>query len=89
MKTATLPPLRVEPELRHAAEEVLNSGETLSAFVEDSVRRNVEIRRAQREFIARGLAGRDAARLSGKYVPAETVLAKLDQRLQRARNRPA
>ena len=33
MKNATLPSLRVEPELREAAESVLLAGETLSAFI--------------------------------------------------------
>ena len=32
MKTATFPSLRVEPELREAAESVLEEGETLSGF---------------------------------------------------------
>ena len=32
MKTATLPSLRVEPELRQAAEAMLQQGESLSAL---------------------------------------------------------
>lgn len=78
MKTATMPALRVEPELRQAAEEILRPGETLSAFVEDSLRRNVAFRRTQQEFIARGLASRDAAKKSGVYFSADEVLAELD-----------
>jgi len=53
MKTAAIPAVRVSPELRQAAEEVLQSGETLSGFVEDAVRRNVEFRYAQKAFIER------------------------------------
>ena len=56
MKTATIPSLRVDPELRQAAESVLEKGETLSSFVEQSLRTSIEHRRMQREFIARGLA---------------------------------
>lgn len=78
MKTATMPALRVEPELRQAAEEILRPGETLSAFVEDSLRRNVEFRRTQQEFIARGLASRDEAKKTGVYFSSEEVLAELD-----------
>ncbi|HXU92264.1 MAG TPA: YlcI/YnfO family protein [Gallionella sp.] len=78
MKTATMPALRVEPELRQAAEEILRPGETLSAFVEDSLRRNVEFRRTQQEFIVRGLASRDAAKKSSVYFSSEEVLAELD-----------
>ncbi|MDO8790086.1 MAG: YlcI/YnfO family protein [Sulfuritalea sp.] len=84
MKTAAIPAVRVPPELRQAAEELLGTGETLSGFVEDAVRRNVEYRRAQMEFIARGLASRDAALASGRYVKAATVLGKLERRLKNA-----
>jgi hypothetical protein len=85
MKTASLPSLRVEPELRQAAEEVLRADETLSSFVEESVRRNIEFRQAQQAFIRRGLASADAARESGRYVAAGDVLDKLAQRLEQAR----
>ena len=89
MKTAAIPAVRVPPELRQAAEELLAEGETLSGFVEDAVRRNVEYRRAQAAFIERGLASRDAARASGRYVTAAAVLGKLDRRLKGARKRMA
>ena len=47
MKTSTLPPLRVSPELRAAAEAVLAPGESLSSFVHDAVTRTIEFRRSQ------------------------------------------
>lgn len=78
MKTATMPALRVQPELRQAAEEILRPGETLSAFVEDSLRRNVAFRRTQQEFIARGLTARDEAKKIGVYFSSEEVLSELD-----------
>ncbi|MBS2023467.1 MAG: prevent-host-death protein [Deltaproteobacteria bacterium] len=81
MKSSTLPPLRVEPGLRQAAERLLRKGETLSSFVEESVRESIERRTAQEDFIARGLASAEAARKSGKYVSAAAVLAKLEQQL--------
>jgi len=86
MKTATLPPLRVEPELREAALNVLEAGESLSSFVEQAVRAAVSRREAQADFLARALASRDKARASGDYIPAETVLDKLQQRLEAARS---
>ena len=79
MKTATIPSLRVEPELRHAAENVLQEGESLSSFVEQSLRLNIEHRRAQQAFIARGLASRDDAQRSGEYFSAEDVMRELDE----------
>ena len=78
MKTASIPSLRVDPELRRAAESVLQDGESLSSFVELSLRANIARRQAQREFIARGLASRDEARSTGEYFPAGDVLRELD-----------
>ena len=86
MKTRTLPPLRVTPELRRSAESVLEEGETLSAFVLDSVARNIEARQAQQAFIERGLASAERARITGQYVPASVVMRKLSRRLAAARS---
>ena len=85
MKTRTLPPLRVTPDLRREAEAVLAQGETLSAFILDSVARNVEARRAQQVFVERGLASGRRAKKSGHYVTAEAVLRNLSRRLAGAR----
>ena len=87
MKTATLPSLRVEPELRDAAERVLQDGETLSGFIEASVRETIERRRARAEFIARGMASRDQAKRTGVYFAADQVHAELGQMLDQARIR--
>lgn len=85
MKTATLPSLRVDPQLRDAVQSVLNEGESLSAFMESAVRESIERRRARAEFVARGLASRDEAKASGVYVTAEDVHADLARRLAQAR----
>lgn len=85
MKNATLPPLRVDSALRAAAESVLQEGETLSGFVLEAVRLNIERRGAQREFIARGLVARDEARQSGQYVSSDEMLMRLDASLAQAR----
>jgi predicted transcriptional regulator len=79
MKTATIPSIRVDPKLRQAAESVLENGESLSSFVEKSMRDNIRRRKLQQEFIARGLASRDEARQTGEYFPAEDVLRELDE----------
>lgn len=84
MKTATIPSLRVAPELRRAAESVLQEGETLSSFVEQSLRANIEHRRFQQEFIARGLASREKARRTGEYIAAEDVQRELEDMLTQA-----
>lgn len=87
MKTATLPPLRVTPELREAAESVLHEGETLSSFMEQSLRDEVQRRRMQAEFIARGLASRDEAKRTGIYVSERDSLTTLDAILRRHKPR--
>lgn len=89
MKTATIPSIRVEPDLRAELEAVLADGETLSQFVEASVRAQVERRRVQAQFIARGLRSRDEARRSGDYVDADVVLEGLQRKLDAARTRQA
>ena len=85
MKTATLPSLRVEPALREAAEAVLQEGETLSAFVEASVRAQVELRKQREAFLARGIASLDKARKTGIYHDADVVLAELRGMLDEAK----
>jgi predicted transcriptional regulator len=87
MKTASLPSLRVDPELRRAAESVLADGESLSSFVEDSVREGIERRRWRSEFVARGLASRDEAKHSGEYFSADQVQSELDGMLKEAEAR--
>ncbi|SFB05093.1 hypothetical protein SAMN03159496_01556 [Rhizobium sp. NFR07] len=84
-KTATIPSLRVEPELRAAAESVLKEGETLSGLVEDSLRRQVHIRKSQAEFIARGLAAREEIERTGFYYSSEDVLDMMRRKLAEAR----
>lgn len=85
MKTATFPSLRVEPALRQAAEEVLQEGESLSSFVEQSVRAQIERRKTQDEFIARGLASREEAKRTGAYVASDKVVKGLASRLAKAK----
>ena len=82
MKTATIPALRVEPKLREEAQSVLTSGETLSSFVEESLKANIERRKYQQDFIARGLASRDEAKRTGEYYSAESVLSELADMLK-------
>ena len=87
MKTATIPSIRVERDFRAEVESVLADGETLSEFVEASVRASVERRRNQAEFVARGLRSRDQARQTGDYVDADVVLHGLQRKLDAARAR--
>jgi predicted transcriptional regulator len=86
MKTATMPSLRVDPELREAAEAVLHENETLSAFMEAALRESVARRLVQREFIARGLEARARARADDDWIDADVVHAELQAMLDAARH---
>jgi Arc/MetJ-type ribon-helix-helix transcriptional regulator len=86
MKTSTLPPLRVSPELRTEAEAVLAPGETLSSFVHDAVTRTIEYRKAQQEFVERGLASAAKARRTGRYVSGSAALRTLRRQLTQGRS---
>jgi len=85
MKPTPLPPLRVNPQLCHGAESVLQPGETLSQFIEQAVRYQVELRKAQADFLARGLAAEERAQASGRYRSADEVIDGLRQTLEYAR----
>ena len=87
MKTASLPSIRVEPELRAQLEDVLGENETLTEFVEDAVRRAVEHRRVEAEFQARGEAAWQEFKRTGVSYSTEEVFAELRARLANRRKR--
>lgn len=76
-KTALLPAVHVEPQLLIEVGDVLREGESLSEFVEESVRRAVERRLVQRDFHARGEASWLHYQQTGESYPVEAVLAEL------------
>lgn len=84
MKTATLPSLRVEPELREKAEAVLEEGETLSLFIEKAVRRQIHKRTVEKDFLAKALAAEAEMEATGISYSAEEVVKELEAMLERA-----
>lgn len=87
MKTATLPPLRVSPELKKSIEAVLDEGETVSAFMLHAVTHEAQVRREQRAFLRKALARSRAAERTGKYVASETVFGRLEDALKTAKRK--
>jgi Arc/MetJ-type ribon-helix-helix transcriptional regulator len=85
MKSAVIPQVRVEPELRAELEAALRQGETLSDFVEASVRSAVEFRRVQTRFHERGQAAWEHYQNTGLSVSAEEALDKLQTKLDAKR----
>ncbi|NUZ08077.1 YlcI/YnfO family protein [Piscinibacter koreensis] len=85
MKTALIPQVRVEPELRAELESVLKADETLSEFVEDAVRAAVERRRVDLAFHSRVEVAWQAFRDGAAAIPGEQVFEKLQSRLDARR----
>jgi hypothetical protein len=81
MKTAVIPQVRVEPELRADLDAALLPGETLSEFVEASVRRAVEHRRVQADFAARCAESLATYERTGESLSADQVLANLEAKV--------
>lgn len=85
MKNATLPAIRVEPELREKIESVLDQGETLSSFMESALRSAVEFRAVQSEFHARGKRSQEQYNAAGDSYSTEEVIKRLHVKTQRRR----
>ena len=81
MKTAVIPQIRVEPELRADLDSVLLPGETLTEFVEASVRRAVEFRRVQTDFAARCDASLAEYERAGVSILSDVVLSSLEAKV--------
>jgi len=89
MKTATLPPIRVKPDVRVELESVLEPGESISAFVESAVLSTVQMRKDQAEFMRRGIAAIEETKRADSGIAAEVVLARLEAKLVAARQSKA
>ena len=87
MKSAVIPQIRVEPELRAELESVLKQGETLTDFVEESVRNAIAFRRVQTSFRARAQAASQEYHRTGVSVPVEAVLERLQSKLDAKRKK--
>lgn len=85
MKTATIPPVRIDPSFRKDIEQSLEMNESLASLVEKAVRNEVTRRRVQSEFVRRGMAAISRTVAAGDGIPAETVIAKLEAKLAAAR----
>jgi predicted transcriptional regulator len=85
MKSSSIPSVRVEPDLRAEIESLLTNGETLSEFVETSVREAVKRRRQTSAFIQRGLESLAHAQATGEFIDADVVVASLEAKMAKAK----
>ena len=89
MRTATLPAVRVTPEVRALAESVLKEGETLSMFIEDTIKRQATWRKEDAAFYARGMASLKHAKETGITHSKDEVMASLRAKLEAAKKQQA
>ena len=87
MKSAVIPQIRVEPALRAELESVLQPGETLTEFVELTVRNAIAFRRVQTAFHGRAQAASEEYHRTGVSVPVEAVLERLQSKLDAKRKK--
>ena len=89
MRSATFPPIRVEPEVRAEVEAVLREGESLTQFIEEAVVAAAAWRRVQAEFVTRGEAAIERWKREGGGHKVDAVMADLQARLDDAKRRAA
>ena len=89
MRSATFPPIRVEPEVRAEVEAVLREGESLTQFIEEAVVAAAAWRRAQAEFVTRGEAAIERWKQEGGGQSVDAVMADLQKRLDVAKIKAA
>ena len=87
MKSSVIPEIRVEPALRAELESVLHPGETLTDFVEATVRNAIAFRRIQTDFHGRAQAALQEYHRKGDSVPIESVLERLQSKLDAKRKK--
>ena len=89
MRSATFPPIRVDPEVRAEVEAVLRDGESLTQFIEQAVVAAAAWRRVQTEFVNRGEAAIARWKQEGGGRTVDEVMAGLQGRLDDAKRRAA
>ncbi len=85
MSETVKPSVLDDAEFHAAAESVLREGETVADLIDRSARAEVEYRREQAEFIARGLASLEEAERTGVWYTTEDVLSMMRAKLDAAK----
>lgn len=85
MSETVKPSVLDDAEFHAAAESVLREGETVADLIDRSARAEVEYRREQAEYIARGLASLEEAERTGVWYTTEDVLSMMRAKLDAAK----
>lgn len=83
-KTGLLPSVRVGADLRRQVEKVIARDESLSSFIEASVRAEIHERQARRAFLQRGLRSKAQAEKTGVYYSVDEVMRRMDDIVAKA-----
>lgn len=86
-RSATLPPIRVEPQTKASLEAVLREGESLTQFIENAVCREAQFRTEQNAAVARAKKALRNADKGAGLMTAEDFLAGMEQRAKDAQRR--
>ncbi len=84
MKTATLPAVRVAPQVRELVESVLKEGESLSTFIEEAAKIHARWRKEDQAFYAEAMR-RSALLKAGKMktITAEESIRRLRNQIEK------
>jgi predicted transcriptional regulator len=83
-KASLLPSVRVETDLRRQVEKVMAKDESLSSFIEASVRAEIQEREMRKTFLQRGLRSKAQAERTGVYYGVDEVMRRMDDILAKA-----
>jgi predicted transcriptional regulator len=83
-KASLLPSVRVDADLRREVEKVIAKDESLSSFIEASVRAEIHERQTRKAFLLRGLQSKAQAEKTGVYYSADEVMRRMDDILAKA-----
>ena len=86
-RTATLPPIRIEPETKARLEAVLREGESLTQFIESAVCKEAAFRAEQSAAVARAKKALRAADKGAGVMSADDFLAGMQRRAETAQVR--
>ena len=81
MKTASLPPVRIEPSLREEIEQSLDQNETIASLVKTAVRNEISRRKTQAEFVRRGMEAIERTVQASEGISLDAMLGRLEHKL--------
>ena len=89
MRSATFPAVRTTPENRALVESVLRPGETLSTFIEETLRQKAQWRKEDEAFYARAITAAKRVDAGENTYTHEEVMTRLRSMNQKKKCEPS